>query len=341
MICSVNNLSIKLREGSGSRTIIRDVSFSIGPGVSLGIVGESGSGKTITALSLLKLLPHGMYISDGQIRWHGSKDQDVDLAVLDEREIQRIRGGEISMIFQEPMTSLNPSQRCGGQIREGVSLHLGLSRKDAIGQTLQLLKEVHLPADKTFYNKYPHQLSGGQRQRIMIAMALAGNPSLLIADEPTTALDVTVQKMILDLLDEIRRKRGMSMLFISHDLGVIRRICDNALVMYRGEVVESGMVNDLFHEPQHPYTRGLISCRPMLGSRPGRLPTLADFLSPGPVTGSQKPGSTMPQGTQDEEIPLLKVTDLHTRYVLKKSFFGKPLHSLEAVDNISFHVCQG
>ncbi len=355
MICSVNNLTIKLKEESSSHIIVRDISFSLEPGVSIGIVGESGSGKTITALSLLKLLPPRMYISDGQIRWHGSMDLDVDLARLDEKEIQRIRGRQISMIFQEPMTSLNPSLRCGWQIREAVSLHLGESPKRAASQTLQLLKEVQLPADKAFYNKYPHQLSGGQRQRIMIAMALAGNPSLLIADEPTTALDVTVQKKILDLLDEIRRNRGMSMLFISHDLGVIRQICDNVLVMYQGKLVESGRVDDLFDDPQHPYTRGLISCRPMLESKPGRLPTLADFLSPGPDAEEPDPGKTeqgqpadktgtgtaRPQEPQQEEIPLLKVSDLHTRYVLKKSFFGKPLRSLEAVDNVSFHVCQG
>jgi peptide/nickel transport system ATP-binding protein len=355
MICSVNNLTIKLKEESSSHIIVRDISFSLEPGVSMGIVGESGSGKTITALSLLKLLPPRMYISDGQIRWYGSMDQDVDLARLDEKEIQRIRGRQISMIFQEPMTSLNPSLRCGWQIREAVSLHLGESPKRAASQTLQLLKEVQLPADKAFYNKYPHQLSGGQRQRIMIAMALAGNPSLLIADEPTTALDVTVQKKILDLLDEIRRNRGMSMLFISHDLGVIRQICDNVLVMYQGKLVESGRVDDLFDDPQHPYTRGLISCRPMLESKPGRLPTLADFLSPGhyaekpdPVKPEQKqpadkPGTraARPQEPQQEEISLLKVIDLHTRYVLKKSFFGKTLRSLEAVDHVSFHVCQG
>jgi peptide/nickel transport system ATP-binding protein len=355
MICSVNNLTIKLREGSSSRTIIRDISFSLEPGVSMGIVGESGSGKTITALSLLKLLPPGMYISKGQIRWHGSNARDVDLATLEEKGFQQIRGRQISMIFQEPMTSLNPSRRCGWQIREAVSLHSGASLKRATSQTLQLLKEVHLPADMVFYNKYPHQLSGGQRQRIMIAMALAGNPSLLIADEPTTALDVTVQKKILDLLDEIRRNRGMSMLFISHDLGVIRQICDNALVMYRGEVVESGRVVDLFDDPKHPYTRGLISCRPMLESNLARLPTLADFLSAGqeveqPDRRHPEPGQTVnkpetrtptPGHSQQEGSPLLEVSDLHTRYVLKKSFFGKQLHSLEAVDSVSFHVYQG
>ncbi len=355
MICSVNNLTIKLQEESSSRIIVRDISFSLEPGVSMGIVGESGSGKTITALSMLKLLPPRMYISDGQISWQGSNELDVDLAVLDDKEIQQIRGRQISMIFQEPMTSLNPSIRCGWQISEAVSLHQGESPKMAKNRTLQLLKEVQLPTDKAFYNKYPHQLSGGQRQRIMIAMALAGNPSLLIADEPTTALDVTVQKKILDLLDTIRRKRGMSMLFISHDLGVIRQICDNALVMYQGEVVESGRVDDLFDNPQHPYTRGLISCRPMLGSKPGRLPTLADFISPGPDArepdqekpdqgySADRPGTrtAMQQELQMDDIPLLKVSDLHTSYILKKSFFGKTLSSLEAVDHVSFHVCQG
>ncbi len=355
MICSVNNLTIKLKEESSSRIIVRDISFSLEPGVSMGIVGESGSGKTIMALSMLKLLPPRMYISDGQISWQGSNELDVDLAMLEDKEIQQIRGRQISMIFQEPMTSLNPSIRCGWQISEAVSLHQGESPKMAMVQTLQLLKEVQLPADKAFYNKYPHQLSGGQRQRIMIAMALAGNPSLLIADEPTTALDVTVQKKILDLLDEIRRKRGMSMLFISHDLGVIRQICDNALVMYQGEVVESGRVDDLFDNPQHPYTRGLISCRPMLGSKPGRLPTLADFISPGPDArepdqekpdqgySADRPGTrtAMQQELQMDDIPLLKVSDLHTSYILKKSFFGKTLSSLEAVDHVSFHVCQG
>jgi peptide/nickel transport system ATP-binding protein len=341
MICSIQNLTIKLREGGSSRTIIRDINFFLDRSVSLGIVGESGSGKTITALSMLKLLPFGMYISGGQILWYGSDDHIADLARLDEKGIQQIRGKQISMIFQEPMTSLNPAKRCGWQIRESVGLHQGISPKMATSQTLQLLREVHLPADRSFYNKYPHQLSGGQRQRIMIAMALAGNPSLLIADEPTTALDVTVQKKILDLLDEIRRNRGMSMLFISHDLGVIRRICDSALVMYQGEIVESGRVDDLFNDPQHPYTRGLISCRPMVGSNPYRLPTLADFLSPGTDIGKPQPGLRKTQVSQNENIPLLKVSGLQTRYVLKKGFFGKPLRSMDAVDHVSFHVSQG
>lgn len=355
MICSVHNLTVKLKEKSSSLTILHDISFSLEPGISMGIVGESGSGKTITALSLLKLLPPRMYISKGQMRWHGSMEEEVDLAKLDEKEIQQIRGRQISMIFQEPMTSLNPSIRCGCQIREAVSHHLKESRYNAESQALKLLKEVQLPADKAFYNKFPHQLSGGQRQRIMIAMALAGNPSLLIADEPTTALDVTVQKKILDLLDEIRRKRGMSMLFISHDLGVIRQICDKALVMYQGEVVESGRVEDLFQDPQHPYTMGLISCRPKLGSKPGRLPILADFLSPDPAVrklAPEMPGKeqlsdnsgtriTGGQELKQEEIPLLKVTNLHTRYVLKKGFFGKPLRSLEAVDHVSFQLYRG
>jgi peptide/nickel transport system ATP-binding protein len=353
MICSVSNLGVTLMEGKASRSIVRDVTFSLDHGESLGIVGESGSGKTIMALSLLKLLPPGMFISHGKISWRGSGDGDLDLVRLDEKEIRGIRGQEIAMIFQEPMTSLNPSRRCGWQIREAVSLHQGTSSRKALSQTLALLREVHLPATMEFYQKYPHQLSGGQRQRIMMAMALAGNPALLIADEPTTALDVTVQKKILDLLDEIRRKRGMSMLFISHDLGVIRKICDRALVMYQGEIVESGKVYDLFSDPGHPYTRGLISCRPLLGPNPPRLPTLADFLSPGgvtvagmqgtagPHTGKPVQESILPEADRSGEIPLLEVRGLHTRYVLKRNFFGRTISSLEAVDRVSFSVCQG
>ncbi len=355
MICSVQHLAIKLQEEKHTREIIHDVSFSLKEGESMGIVGESGSGKTITALSLLKLLPPRMYISEGQIRWHGPDGQELDLAGVKEKEIQQVRGRQISMIFQEPMTSLNPSLRVGWQIREAVGLHLGMALKKAGNHTLQLLKEVQLPANKAFYNKYPHQLSGGQRQRIMIAMALAGNPSLLIADEPTTALDVTVQKKILDLLDRIRRKRRMSMLFISHDLGVIRQICERALVMYQGKVVESGPVDGLFNDPKHPYTRGLISCRPRLASPTGRLPTLSDYFSPGTRDvgpASAKPSTEAPADhrnamaagayTQPEnEAPLLKVSDLHTRYVLKRSFFGRSLRILEAVDRVSFEVFEG
>ena len=355
MICSVQNLTVKFKEAAHSREIVSDISFSLMKGEAMGIVGESGSGKTITALSILKLLPPRMYISEGQIRWHGTGGKGIDLVVLNEKEIRQVRGSQISMIFQEPMTSLNPSRRIGFQIREAVSLHLGMTSSHAVNHTLQLLREVQLPAEKAFYNKYPHQLSGGQRQRIMIAMALAGNPSLLIADEPTTALDVTVQKKVLDLLDDIRRKRGMSMLFISHDLGVIRQICDQALVMYRGKVVESGPVGDLFSDPQHPYTRGLISCRPMLASPSGRLPTLSDFLStssedvePLPVKPSgeahadyQGSLTEEPHMEHERESPLLKVTDLHTRYVMKRNFFGKPLSSLEAVDQVSFEVLPG
>jgi peptide/nickel transport system ATP-binding protein len=351
MICSVRNLGIQLREGSSSRTIIRDLTFSMDPGESLGIVGESGSGKTITALSLLQLLPHGMYIDKGLISWQGSGEGQQDLAAMDEKEIQAIRGKEIAMIFQEPMTSLNPSLRCGWQIREAVKLHQGCSSGTAFSHTLKLLDEVHLPASREFYDKYPHQLSGGQRQRIMIAMALAGNPSLLIADEPTTALDVTVQKKILDLLDEIRRQRGMSMLFISHDLGVIRRICEHALVMYQGEIVETGRVEDLFKHPGHPYTKGLISCRPVLDARPHRLPTLADFLLSG--TEGAKPSPPRPEalkslqvqgagkGFREAASPLMEVTDLSTRYVLKKNFFGRTRRSLDAVDRVSFQLWQG
>ncbi len=374
---TVKNLYITLNEGALSKKVVENISFTLKPGESLGIVGESGSGKTITALSLLQLLPPGMKISRGQILLE--KPGGTDLAVLSEKQMQAYRGKVIAMIFQEPMSSLNPSMRCGDQISEAVRLHVRLSAWDARARTLSLLEEVHLPAEPGFYGKYPHQLSGGQRQRVMIAMALAGNPDILIADEPTTALDVTVQKKILRLLTEIRQNRQMSILFISHDLGVIRSVCENTLVMYQGKIVESGRVAELFSRPKHPYTRGLIACRPLPGNKPHRLHTLADFMDQGDQIDSQgelpddlteqtsfravKPGmeSELPESKQDLAItqskpsespesappllenapPLLEVRNLQVVYTLKRNFFGKATKSLHAVDGISFRIDPG
>lgn len=364
------------------KKLIGNISFTLSPGESLGIVGESGSGKTITALSIMQLLPPGMKISGGQILLEKMgeqagypKDQEianskniaaqaaeaadiegkaaktVDLARLSEKQMQRYRGRVISMIFQEPMTSLNPSMCCGDQIGEALQLHMGISARNSKEKTLSLLDEVHLPAENIFYRKYPHQLSGGQRQRVMIAMALAGNPDILIADEPTTALDVTVQKKILQLLDEIREKRQMSMLFISHDLGVIRTVCENVLVMYNGMIVESAKVSELFQAPRHPYTRGLIACRPLPGGNPHRLPTLSGFMeqdeppeSQDAVRESQETATASPETTsesQEAEPALLEVRNLKVVYTLKKNFFGKPLRNLHAVDDISFRIDPG
>lgn len=360
---TVKNLYITLNEGALSKKVVENISFTLKPGESLGIVGESGSGKTITALSLLQLLPPGMKISRGQILLE--KPGGTDLAVLSEKQMQAYRGKVIAMIFQEPMSSLNPSMRCGDQISEAVRLHVRLSARDARARTLSLLEEVHLPAEPGFYGKYPHQLSGGQRQRVMIAMALAGNPDILIADEPTTALDVTVQKKILRLLTEIRQNRQMSMLFISHDLGVIRSVCKNTLVMYKGKIVESGRVAELFSRPKHPYTRGLIACRPLPGNKPHRLHTLADFMDQGesteppadladpqvePSESKQDLAITQSKPSESPESappllesapPLLEVRNLQVVYTLKRNFFGKATKSLHAVDGISFRIDPG
>jgi peptide/nickel transport system ATP-binding protein len=383
-VLTVKGLTVTHQDSFHERNIVEDISFVLKPGEALGIVGESGSGKTITALSVLQLLPPGMRISAGQILLEAPANTDggrsgkaenhakpshvnpVDLARLGEKQMRAYRGSVISMVFQEPMTSLNPSMRCGDQIREALQIHRGSSTVDAPEIVFSLMEEVRLPSGREFYRKYPHQLSGGQRQRIMIAMALAGNPRILIADEPTTALDLTVQKKILDLLQEIRQNRRMSFLFISHDLGVIRSVCENALVMYRGNIVESGPVSRLFSRPQHPYTRGLIACRPVPGSNPYRLPTLADFMDPagerlsvekpsghqfsaGSLSGERPSGDRLPvEGLsgnhppgEDSPVPLLEVKNLQIEYSLKKNLFGKPVRSLLAVDNFSFHIARG
>jgi len=334
---TVNNLTIALREGTLERNVAENISFTLETGKSLGIVGESGSGKTITALSILQLLPPGMRIGGGQIQLDGK----VNLAGLDEKKMRAIRGQVISMIFQEPMTSLNPSMCCGDQVAEAARSNDGLPAADVRARVLSLFEEVHLPARSGFYRKYPHQLSGGQRQRIMIAMALAGNPQILIADEPTTALDVTVQKKILEVLQEIRRNRSMGMLFISHDLEVIRTVCENALVMFKGKIVESGKVSQLFRKPEHPYTRGLIACRPLPGEHPFRLPTLADFMDPGKLPDEPSGDSVDKQDSFRDKLPLLEVNNLRVDYTLKKNLMGKPVTSLHAVDSVSFNIIPG
>jgi peptide/nickel transport system ATP-binding protein len=381
-VLTVKNLCISLREGNLEQKVVEDVSFTLKPGESLGIVGESGSGKTITALSILQLLPPGIRISAGEIlldpiekRSFVSETSDrelpvINLTALSESQMQAYRGNVISMIFQEPMTSLNPSMRCGEQIREAVSLHTDINQTELKHKVLSLMKEVDLPGEIGFYRKYPHQLSGGQRQRIMIAMALAGNPDILIADEPTTALDVTVQKKILELLQEIKQKRKMSMLFISHDLGVISTVCDNALVMYEGKIVESGKVSKLFSKPEHPYTRGLIACRPGIhpakssGNNPGHLPTLEDFVdTEGPEkttdpsyrkedqsntsltqSGTRKTSTVIREAlakSDDDITPLLEVKNLSVEYSLKKNLLGREVRSHRAVNDFSFSIAPG
>ena len=330
----------KLSVAFGSTIVLHDLSFSLGRGESLGIVGESGSGKSITALSLMGLLPPGAKVLSGNANFYPSNSDPQDLVNLNPNSNRALRGKHLAMIFQEPMTSLNPSMRCGRQVEEALTLHQ-LQGKDVKRRCISLFGEMQIPDPEKAYRSYPHELSGGQKQRVMIAMALAGNPSLLIADEPTTALDVTVQKEIINLLNHIVSERGMSLIFISHDLGVIAEVTQRMLVLKDGELVESGSTSELLTAPNHPYTKGLIACKPPLNSRPIELPTVQQFLSD---KVSRKP-EERDMGKENAELylqePILSVKDVEVDYVLKRNFTGKPVKVFRAVDNLSFNLYPG
>ena len=281
-LLNIEDLSLDLRRDTQWNSILHHIRFSLSEGETLGIVGESGSGKSVTALSVMRLLGAGVArYPSGRILFHanGADQPPVDVLTAQESVMQTIRGNQIGMIFQEPMTSLNPVIRCGEQITEQILLHKKVSEKEAKEQVLNLFEEVMLPRPKQLFDSYPHELSGGQKQRIMIAMAMSCNPKLLIADEPTTALDVTVQKNILALIRNLQQKHGMGVLFITHDLGVVAEIADRAIVMYKGEIVEENTVRDLFMHPQNTYTKQLIACRPSMTTRLRKLPQVSDFGS--------------------------------------------------------------
>jgi oligopeptide/dipeptide ABC transporter ATP-binding protein len=278
-LLEVQDLKTWFTTDSGTARAVDGVSFSVSEGETVGIVGESGCGKTVTSLSLMGLIPRppGRIVEGSSIRFRGT-----ELTTLPPREFRALRGKEIAMIFQEPMTSLNPVYTVGDQIREALRLHRGLDRRAGRDAGVQLLREVGIPEPDRRFDEFPHQLSGGMRQRVMIAMALAGEPALLIADEPTTALDVTIQAQILGLLAELRTRRRMAILLITHDLGVVAEVCDRVLVMYAGQVVESGTVDDIFLRPRHPYTRGLLDSLPRLEDRGRRLRPIEGTV-PSPV----------------------------------------------------------
>ena len=319
---------------------VNEVSFTIDRGTTVGIVGESGSGKTLTALSIIGLLPETSTTS-GELIYSGKDTTKIDLMESGPQVMQRIRGKSISMIFQEPMSSLNPAMKCGEQVDEVLKNHLGWGKAQSRKETISLFKEVNLPRPEEIYKSYPHQLSGGQRQRVMIAMAIACKPDLLVADEPTTALDVTVQKVILELLKKLSEKFGISILFISHDLGVIANIADVLLVMYKGEIVEHGPTEKLINKPDHPYTRGLMACRPPLEGRPSRLPTLKSFMEDGLSGYRNNSGERDTAQNRRESEILLKVKGLNTSFALKRNIFGKPTRELYAVKDVSFDLYKG
>jgi len=279
-LLEIDDLSLDLRRDNQWNPILHHIRFSLSEGETVGIVGESGSGKSVTALSVMQLLnPKIARYPSGHIYFYpnGSASSPVDVLTAQESDMQLIRGNQIGMIFQEPMTSLNPVIRCGEQITEQILLHKKVTEMEAKEQVLSLFDEVKLPRPKQIFDSYPHELSGGQKQRIMIAMAMSCNPKLLIADEPTTALDVTIQKNILELIRNLQQKHGMGVLFITHDLGVVAEIADRAIVMYKGEMVEENSVRNLFLNPQNAYTKQLIACRPSMTNRLRKLPQVSDF----------------------------------------------------------------
>jgi len=331
----ISNLSIQFETEASLTEAVRNISFEVNRGEIVAIVGESGSGKSVTALSILQLLPSppAKYTS-GQILF---SEEQVDILKLSSEELRKLRGREISMIFQEPMTSLNPVFTCGNQVMEAILLHENITKQQAKQRTIALFEQVKLPEPAQIFNRYPHQLSGGQKQRVMIAMAMSCNPSLLICDEPTTALDVTVQKSILQLIKELQQSTRMGVIFITHDLGLVGEIADRAIVMYKGEIVEQGRTQDLFANPAHPYTKALLACRPALHPKGERLPTVSDFLTP---AGYPQNTPTL-AGSAQFDAPLINVEHLSVWFPAARSFFGKPKKFIKAVDDVSFTVYKG
>lgn len=336
-IIKVDQLSISFFQEQIWKQVIHSISFQVFPNEILGIVGESGSGKSVSSLAVMGLLPkNNSKFNTGSIYF---KEQEI--THLSEKSFQKIRGKKISMIFQEPMSSLNPSIKCGDQVAEILKTHTQLSESNIKNEVIRLFQQVKLPDPPTLFNKYPHQISGGQKQRVMIAMAIACKPQVLIADEPTTALDVTVQKEIIHLLKDLQQENGMSIVFISHDLALISEICDRVLVMYKGEIVEQGKVSKIFHEPEHLYTKALIASRPSLDVRLKRLPTIQDYLN----EKGQSAAVTTNERTQHlkklyEQKPLLRVVNVEKEYVAKTNLFGKNEY-FRAVDNVSFEMYEG
>jgi peptide/nickel transport system ATP-binding protein len=357
-LLEVKNLITQFRTDGGLVNAVNDVSFSLNRGETIGIVGESGSGKSVTSLSVMRLIPNPPgKIAGGEILYHQRDGKVVDLVKAPEEQMRKFRGNDIAMIFQEPMTSLNPVFTCGEQVIEAILLHQKVNRASAREITLKMFEKVKLPNPQRILDAFPHQLSGGQKQRVMIAMAMSCNPSILIADEPTTALDVTVQKTILDLMYQLRQEIDSSIIFITHDLGVIAEVADRVIVMYKGKIVEQGSVLEIFSNPVHPYTKSLLACRPPLGKRLRKLPTVIDFMEEDaqgkivekPVSVAQAINAQVISEADTEkrrevlfqQKPLLEVKGLKTWFPAKKSFFGKVEDYIKAVDDVSFNVHQG
>jgi len=357
-LLEVKNLVTQFKSEGEFTKAVNDISFTLHKGETIGIVGESGSGKSVTSLSIMQLIPNPPgKITGGEIIYHTKDGSKVDLVKTKNDEMRHYRGNEIAMIFQEPMTSLNPVIRCGDQVMEALLLHQKITKKEAKVKVLDLFKEVQLPTPERMFSSYPHQLSGGQKQRVMIAMAMSCNPNILIADEPTTALDVTVQKTILELMQKLQQQHNMGILFITHDLGVIAELADSVVVMYKGKIVEQGPVLEIFQNPKHPYTKSLLACRPPLDRRLKRLPVVSDFMKRGEngeIIELQKNVSdalqsvsiTMEERKQQhvelyQRNKILELQNVKTWFPSKKTILGKVLDYTKAVDDVSFDVYEG
>ena len=336
-ILSINNLDISFLKERKYLPVVHQLTYELYENEILGIVGESGSGKSVSSLAIMGLLPSSISkIANGSIVFEGK-----DISLLSDQEFQKIRGNEIAMIFQEPMSSLNPSMKCGMQVAEILEIHTSLSKREIKNQVISLFEKVKLPNPEELFSKYPHQISGGQKQRVMIAMAIACKPKILIADEPTTALDVTVQKEIIQLLKELQRETKMSILFISHDLSLVSEIANRVLVMYKGQIVEQGIAKEIFENPQHNYTKALIASRPSMDFRLKRLPTIQDFLKE-----SFKSEIVSAEERKKYQLkiysksPLLEVRNIEKDYFSSVGLFGKQ-HSFKAVNEVSFKIYEG
>ncbi len=334
-VLSVKNLTTSFLVDGDWKSVVRNVSFDVMPGETVAIVGESGSGKSVTSLSIMRLLASNTSRIEGEVMLNGR-----DLLSISEKDMRGVRGNEASMIFQEPMTSLNPIFTIGRQISEVLTRHKGMSKQEARAETVRLLEKVRIPNAQSRFDEYPHQFSGGMRQRVMIAMALASKPKLLIADEPTTALDVTIQGQILDLIKVLQEEEGMSVLFITHDMGVVAEIADRTIVMFRGDEVETGPTEEIFHRGKHPYTRALLSAVPKLGSMqnhawPTRFPVVdmktGVAVEPIEVAGTVEKGRT----------PVLSVKNLVTRFPIRSGLLSRQTGAVHAVENVSFDLFQG
>ncbi|CAN7502782.1 ABC transporter ATP-binding protein [Bosea sp. LjRoot90] len=334
-ILSVSNLTTSFRVEGLWKPVVRNISFEIRPQETLAVVGESGSGKSVTALSIMRLTPPSSSKIEGSIKLNGK-----ELLTLPDAQMREIRGNDIAMIFQEPMTSLNPVLTIGFQIAEALILHRNMSRSEAEAETVRLLEKVKIPAAKSRFHEYPHRFSGGMRQRVMIAMALACKPKLLIADEPTTALDVTIQAQILELIKSLQEEEGMSVLFITHDMGVVAEIADRTVVMYNGDEVETGATEDIFANPQKPYTKALLSAVPRLGSMEGRRRPMR-FPVVDRATGLSDVPTETPDTVQAAERPVLEVAGLTTRFEIRSGLLSSVKGRVHAVENVSFSLKAG